>query len=75
MKKMVAVGLTALFLLGAVVFFPTPADAREIAKCYSNLSSCRHNANVSGDGWFRTTLMLTVCDIAFGKCVLDGGAE
>ncbi len=75
MKKLVAVGLTALFLLGAVVFFPTPADAREIAKCYSNHSTCRKQANASEEGPFRTFLMLTLCDVAFGACIFNGGAE
>ncbi len=75
MKKFVAVSLTALVLLASAVFFSQPADAKEVAKCYLTHRSCRVGALQMDAGWVTMTLTLTVCDIALGKCILNGGLE
>lgn len=75
MKKFVAVSLTVLVLLASAVFFSQPADAKEVAKCFGNRETCRRGALGLDAGWITVTLALTVCDVAWGKCIMAGGAE
>jgi hypothetical protein len=70
MKRIVAIALVGLVLFSVVCFFPRAADARDSAECYRNHSTCRAGAFGMDVGWIRTTLLLTVCDVGLGRCLL-----
>ena len=71
MKKAVALALAAVSLLSAVLFFPSLSAASVPAnECYDNWEVCRVRAFQADAGFLRTTIMLTVCDIGLGKCLL-----
>ena len=70
MKKIVALALTGLIVLSVFCFFPRAAEGRDVAGCYRNHTDCRSGAFEAGFGWVRTTLLLTVCDVALGRCLL-----
>jgi len=68
----------ALLLLSAVVVttaLVVAADARApraVGECYDNWESCRTEALSRDASVIQTTLMLTICDIALGRCILYG---
>lgn len=69
MKRTVSLALAVLVLASAFVFFPRPAEAGPVDKCYDNYDNCwdrAMNANVST---LKRTLMFTMCDLAFGYCL------
>jgi len=70
MKKAVALALAGLVVFSAVWFFPRAAEARDSAECYRNYGTCRNNAFGMDVGWVRMTLLLTVCDVGLGRCLL-----
>jgi|GEM_PF-340344 len=70
MKKAIAVSMVALVLLSATVFFAQPAAARSVSDCYSNYEECREEALDMDVSWFKMMLVLTMCDIALGRCIL-----
>ena len=70
MKKAVAHALAGLVMFSAVWFFPRAAEARDTAVCFSNYSTCRNSAFGMDVGWVRMTLVLTVCDLGLGRCLL-----
>ncbi|HOI45068.1 MAG TPA: hypothetical protein PLX50_05615 [Candidatus Aminicenantes bacterium] len=69
MKKALAFMLVALFVASFLFVFPRAGEAR-MADCFIDWETCRQYALATNEGWIRTTLMLTVCDVARGKCVL-----
>ena len=71
MKRAVALALTGLCLLSSFLFFPQAAQGRVADECYSNWSRCRVNAFNMDVSWYRMTLVLTVCDVGLGKCILE----
>ncbi len=70
MKKFVALALAGMIMLSVVFFFPRAAEARDSAACYGNYGTCRNNAFGLDVGWVRMTLLLTVCDLGLGRCLL-----
>ncbi len=70
MKKVVALALAGLVVVSVVFFFPQAAEARDAGGCYRNYSTCRSNAFGLDTGWVRTALLLTVCDLGLGRCLL-----
>lgn len=71
MKKAIALTLAVVFLLSAFLFFPLVSAAAVPANsCYDNWEVCRMRAFQTQEGILRTTIMLTVCDLALGKCLL-----
>lgn len=69
MKRTFSLALVFLVLFSAAMFFPRQAGAGSVDGCFSNHSRCRQLALGSDAGWFRMTLMLTACDLAFGVCL------
>ncbi len=69
MKKAIALVLAAGFVLSLGLFVPiaTGADAKY---CFDNWEVCRARALNADEGWVRIAIMLTVCDLALGKCLL-----
>ena len=71
MKKAIVVTLAVVFFLSAFLFFPASSTANTPADdCYDSWEVCRNRALESDQGWFRTAIMLTTCDLALGKCIL-----
>jgi len=71
MKKAIASTLAVVFLLSAILFFPLLSAASIPAgECWDNWEVCRMRAFQAEEGVLRTTVMLTVCDVGLGKCVL-----
>ena len=71
MKKAIASMLAVASLLSAVLFFPSLSAASVPAnECWDNWEVCRMRAFQADAGVLRTTVMLTVCDIGLGKCLL-----
>ncbi|MEW5901834.1 MAG: hypothetical protein AB1715_10265 [Acidobacteriota bacterium] len=71
MKKAIALTLAAVFFLSAILLLVQVSSAKTRSEiCYDDWEACRTRAFEADEGWLRTTLMLTVCDLALGKCVL-----
>ena len=71
MKKAIALTMAAGILVSAFLFFPLASPAAlPAAVCWDSWDVCRMRAFQSDEGTVRTTLMLTVCDIGLGKCLL-----
>jgi hypothetical protein len=71
MKKAIALTLAVVFFVSVFLFFPRPSAANTPADdCYDSYEVCRNRALESDQGWFRTAIMLTTCDLALGKCIL-----
>ncbi|MGB9836439.1 MAG: hypothetical protein ACPLRX_06850 [Candidatus Saccharicenans sp.] len=72
MKKTVALTLSAVLLFSLFLLFPRVSKAAVSAdECWNNWERCRTRALESDLGTIRTTLALTVCDIALGKCLIN----
>ncbi len=70
MKKLAVLALAGLILVSAALYFPTSLAAHDINECYRDHQDCRVNALNMDAPWFKVMLILTVCDIALGKCAL-----
>ena len=70
MKKMIPLALVGLMLLSAPLLVPTAASARDVNECYNNHQACRERALNMDAPWTKVALLLTVCDVALGKCIL-----
>jgi hypothetical protein len=71
MKRAIALTLAAVFFLSAFLWLPQASAATTLADiCYDNWEACRIRAFASDEGIVRTVLLLTVCDVALGRCLL-----
>ncbi len=71
MKRAIAGTLAVMFFLSAFLWVPPSSSARERADiCFDDWEACRTRALESEEGIIKTTLWLTVCDVALGKCLL-----
>ncbi len=72
MKKAMAFGLAVLFMLSAVTYFAPPLQAQLSTPdmCYNNWNRCRARALDLDVAWWKVAVLLTICDIALGKCLL-----
>lgn len=71
MKKAIAGTLAVLFFLSVFLGLPQSSQARSRADiCTDDWEACRMRALGSDEGILRTTLWLTACDLALGKCIL-----
>ena len=71
MKKVFVLTLAVALVLSAALFFPSLTEgALPAGTCYDNWDVCRARALQSDEGVMRTTIMLTVCDLGLGKCLL-----
>jgi hypothetical protein len=61
--------LAIVFFLGVFLWFPRASFAHA-GHCFDDWQTCRTRALQTDDGWIRTTLILTVCDVSLGKCLL-----
>lgn len=70
MKKLAVLALAGLILVSAALFFPSSLAAREANECFKDHQNCRENTFNLDAPWYKVMLILTVCDIALGKCAL-----
>lgn len=71
MKKAIALTLSAIFTISVFLLIPRTSQAAFNADaCWDNWERCRTRALESDLGVIRTTLALTACDIALGKCLM-----
>ena len=70
MKKLAVFTLAVLVLVSAALFFPTSLAAHDINECFENHQECRENALNLDAPWYKVMFILTVCDLALGKCAL-----
>jgi len=70
MKKLAVLALAGLVLVSAALFFPSAAAGRDLDECYRDHQRCRENALNLDAPWYKVTIILTVCDLALGKCIL-----
>ena len=61
----------AILALVGLVFVTTAAPAvNKQAQCNANHQSCREYTLNLDEPWYKVAVMLTACDIAFGKCIM-----
>ncbi|MBP1768148.1 MAG: hypothetical protein H6P98_2263 [Candidatus Aminicenantes bacterium] len=71
MKRAIALTLAAFIFLSVFFWLPRSAAASVPADlCYDDWEGCRQRAFQSDEGFIRTVLWLTVCDVGLGKCLL-----
>ncbi len=75
MKKATAAVLAGVFLLMLVAIFAQPVvgQDRGVERCFNNYDRCRQRAFNMNVSWVKMTLVLTGCDIGFGRCIYLGG--
>lgn len=71
MKKLTAFALAGLVIISAALYFPMAAAAHDVDHCDKDHLVCRENALNMDAPWYKVMLVLTVCDIALGKCILN----
>jgi hypothetical protein len=71
MKKACLWALAGLILVSSVVFFPLSLSAHDVNECYRDHQVCRERAMMLDAPWTKVAILLTVCDLALGKCVLN----
>lgn len=69
MKKATAILLAAVFL-GLVLFFFPKASLADADGCFDSHERCSARSLQADAGIIKTTLMLTICDIALGTCLI-----
>lgn len=73
MKRVLALLLLSIVVVtAALVVTATARPPRTIGQCYDNWEACRIEALSRDATVIQTTLMLTVCDIALGRCIIYG---
>jgi hypothetical protein len=70
MKKLAVLAVAGLVLVSAPLSFPMAVAAHNVNGCFQDHQDCRENALDMDAPWYKVMLILTVCDIALGKCAL-----
>lgn len=71
MKKLASLTMAGLVLAAAVLLFPVRTEAAVLANyCYTDYTECRESAFALDAPWYKVAVILTVCDVALGKCLL-----
>lgn len=70
MKKLAVLALAGLALATVTATFALSPDVNAQSLCNRNHVECREYALELDAPWYKVMLMLTLCDIAFGKCSL-----
>ena len=71
MKKVCLWALAGLILVSSVVFFPLCVSAHDMNECYRDHEVCRERAMGLDAPWTKIAILLTVCDVGLGKCILN----
>jgi len=70
MRKLAILALAGLILVIAGATFADARDLNDQADCNSNHMKCREYTLNLDAPWYKVAVLLTACDIAFGKCML-----
>jgi len=70
MKKTLVLAMAGLILVSSALFFPLTVSAHNVNECYRDHRVCRERALNLEAPWTKIALLLTVCDVALGKCIL-----
>jgi len=70
MKKLAILALAGVILVSAAVPFGAARELNDQAVCNSNHMKCREYTLNMDAPWYKVAVLLTACDIAFGKCML-----
>jgi len=70
MKKACFFALAGLILFSSVLFFPLSLSAHDVNECYRDHAACRERALAMDAPWTKIAILLTVCDVGLGKCIL-----
>lgn len=73
MRKATAMILATLLFASLFLFFPAASRA-DTDRCFDEYQTCWTRAVDSGSGKFKMTLMLTLCDIVFGLCLIKNAS-
>lgn len=71
MKKLAAMALVGLVLVSSALFFPQAAAGHDVNECFRDHERCRENALNLDAPWYKVMVLLTVCDVALGTCILN----
>ncbi|HDT14025.1 MAG TPA: hypothetical protein ENO03_06675 [Candidatus Aminicenantes bacterium] len=70
MRKLAVLVLAGLVLVTAGVTFAAAPDLNDQTDCNTNHQKCREYTLNLDSPWYKVAVLLTACDIAFGKCML-----
>ncbi|HEK85976.1 MAG: hypothetical protein ACPLZD_05305 [Candidatus Saccharicenans sp.] len=71
MKRAIALTLLTLIILSSFLLIPAASQSTNPAdSCWNNWERCKARALASDMGVIKTTLALTLCDIALGNCLM-----
>lgn len=70
MRKLAILALAGLVMLTAGVSYAAGPGLNNQTDCNNNHMKCReYTLNIDAP-WYKVMVLLTACDIAFGKCML-----
>jgi hypothetical protein len=70
MRKLAILALAGLVLLTAAASFASAPAVNNQTDCNTNHVKCREYTLNIDEPWYKVMVLLTACDIAFGKCSL-----
>jgi hypothetical protein len=70
MKKLALLALAGLALATVTLTFSMAPDVNPQSLCNKNHMECREYTLNLDEPWYKVMVLLTLCDIAFGKCAL-----
>ena len=70
MKKLVVFALAGLIAVSTALAFPAAPDLNRQTDCNRNHQDCREYTLNLDEPWYKVMVLLTACDVAFGKCML-----
>jgi hypothetical protein len=70
MKKACLSALAGLILFSSILFFPLSVSAHDVNECYRDHTVCRERELALDAPWTKIAILLTVCDVGLGKCIL-----
>lgn len=71
MKKALAILLLGVLILTPVFVMTKAAEAHDVSHCFDDRETCRERVFGMDIGVIRMTWLLTVCDLALHKCMLN----
>jgi hypothetical protein len=70
MKKLAILALAGMVLLAVGVSYAAAPALNNQTDCNTNYTKCREYTLNLDAPWYKVMVLLTACDIAFGKCML-----